>query len=1036
MTYQAAPSLAMLKPFQRATVDTVFARFFTDADPTSRFLVADEAGLGKTMVARGVIARTVEWLQHEKKHITVVYLCSSQSIANQNLKSLDVVGAGDEAGKRGKAGSNPHLLNTRPTLLALNTPMRGKGLVDLISMTPGTALDLKSSGGRAEERALLYAMLWKRIGPRDASTRQFFRGGSWGEGWCDFVESRLETLKPCAHHTANFNDAVGDDIIETIRKSAKFASGNPDSEYPDHLRPAPIIGDLRRRLAHVGLRRLAPDLVVIDEFQRFADLLHDPGPQATNAQTEASELARMLFGSNLHEEDGSHAGDIPSPRILLLSATPYRMVSLKSDAEEEGDHYTDFIKTVGFLQGRAMPTTLEADLRTFRTALQNLPRSAPDALTAKNRIETTLRMVMSRTERVTATAKRDAMVQELKPPVTLQKEDLLEARAIDRVVQAVGAPGAVEYWKSSPYLLSFMRGYKLNRRLSDKLEGPEQELCDALKGAKRFMVRTASTYPKIDLRNGRMRALRDIAMTNGLAHALWIPPCRPSFGEPQAVTKTLVFSDWSMVPDAIATLLSHEATRQMGVERDKKNSPTTSIDALMPVLYPCLTLAQQIDPLVIEAQNGRAASLADWRKQVGTALRATLKAGASLPSGRLASMRLDWTNEHVIDWSPIAAKHPNEPIGSVSTEFGELIDAKPGQPGAPGSDRARQELLTDIALGSPATCAVRSLMRVAPDLDANDPALSAAALRIALAFRSLFDQPESHRLLAGGVRRNEPYWRQILDWCTAHDLPAVLDEYVHLLNDTHAGISCQATRIGLIAESMADAISVRPATITLNRLSGSDDDPTIETMSKKARFAMRFATDAENDKGAKRTGLVQAAFKSPFRPFVLATTSIGQEGLDFHSYCSRVVHWNLPRNPVDIEQREGRVHRYKNHCVRRNLAAARGTDPLVGRDPWNRMFEDEKKARIAEGEAGDLVPFWMLEGKARIERIALLPPMSREVRRYERLMRSLATYRLAFGQPRQAELLDLLDRVGEENAEMLTDLQIDLKPLSNQIRSC
>lgn len=270
MTYRAAPSLAMLKPFQRATVDTVFARFFTDADPTSRFLVADEAGLGKTMVARGVIARTVERLQHEKKHITIVYLCSSQAIAQQNLKSLDVIGVADGACKRGKAGSNPHLLNTRPTLLALNTETRGKGLVDLISMTPGTALDLKSSGGRAEERALIYAMLRKRIGPRLKSARQFFRGGSGEDGWPDYLKSQLHSLKPCKHHTADFNDAVGDDIIETIRKSAKFAFNNPDSEYPDPLRPAPIIGDLRRRLAHVGLRRLAPDLVVIDEFQRFA----------------------------------------------------------------------------------------------------------------------------------------------------------------------------------------------------------------------------------------------------------------------------------------------------------------------------------------------------------------------------------------------------------------------------------------------------------------------------------------------------------------------------------------------------------------------------------------------------------------------------------------------------------------------------------------------------------------------------------------------------------------------------------------------
>ena len=40
-------------------------------DRTRQFLVADEVGLGKTMVARGVIARTIELLQgsvHADRH--------------------------------------------------------------------------------------------------------------------------------------------------------------------------------------------------------------------------------------------------------------------------------------------------------------------------------------------------------------------------------------------------------------------------------------------------------------------------------------------------------------------------------------------------------------------------------------------------------------------------------------------------------------------------------------------------------------------------------------------------------------------------------------------------------------------------------------------------------------------------------------------------------------------------------------------------------------------------------------------------------
>ena len=66
---------------------------------------------------------------------------------------------------------------------------------------------------------------------------------------------------------------------------------------------------------------------------------------------------------------------------------------------------------------------------------------------------------------------------------------------------------------------------------------------------------------------------------------------------------------------------------------------------------------------------------------------------------------------------------------------------------------------------------------------------------------------------------------------------------------------------------------------------------------------------------------VREAFNSPFWPFVLTTTSVGQEGLDFHLYCRDIVHWNLPSNPVDLEQREGRTDRYDGLSIRRNIYA-------------------------------------------------------------------------------------------------------------------
>ena len=90
------------------------------------------------------------------------------------------------------------------------------------------------------------------------------------------------------------------------------------------------IGELRRLLARVCLATLEPDLIILDEFQRFKHLLE--------AETEAGELARDLFNSEAGQ--GS--------RVLLLSATPYRGLSLHHETDD--DHYGDFLALLTFLE--------------------------------------------------------------------------------------------------------------------------------------------------------------------------------------------------------------------------------------------------------------------------------------------------------------------------------------------------------------------------------------------------------------------------------------------------------------------------------------------------------------------------------------------------------------------------------------------------------------------------------------------------------------------------------------------------------------
>ena len=114
-----------------------------------------------------------------------------------------------------------------------------------------------------------------------------------------------------------------------------------------------------------------------------------------------------------------------------------------------------------------------------------------------------------------------------------------------------------------------------------------------------------------------------------------------------------------------------------------------------------------------------------------------------------------------------------------------------------------------------------------------------------------------------------------------------------------------------------------------------------------------------------RSDELRVAFNSPFRPFLLATTSVGQEGLDFHPWCSQIAHWGSCSSPLDLEQREGRVQRYLGLAGRRQLAVRHGAAALtLGRGMQRPVSPWEHILRCAESEASDdggLSPWWVAQ---------------------------------------------------------------------------
>jgi hypothetical protein len=87
-------------------------------------------------------------------------------------------------------------------------------------------------------------------------------------------------------------------------------------------------------------------------------------------------------------------------------------------------------------------------------------------------------------------------------------------------------------------------------------------------------------------------------------------------------------------------------------------------------------------------------------------------------------------------------------------------------------------------------------------------------------------------------------------------------------------------------------------------------------------------------------------------------------------------------------------------------------------------------ARAETKNDSDLIPYWIYEGPVKVERRVPMLPFSREVRKLEWLKRSLTVYRLAFGQPRQEDLLQYLQSLIATDlpVEDLAKLQIQLQP--------
>jgi len=287
-------------------------------DEVDKFLIADEVGLGKTMVARGIIAKIIDKFQTAgRERIDIIYICSNSQIARQNINRLNIMD---------KKFSH----SSRITLLPLKIKDLNKNEINFISFTPGTSFHLKSGGGIKKERALLYYLLKGEWFVEDQEQYVNFFQCTAGDSWQDYL---LKDFKNTYDPEVDIDQSLKENFIKNLkekreeaekngktapgekfkRTAAEFKGAEVSSEA--NSRRYQIIGELREILAMSCIHSLNAELVILDEFQKFKTLI--------DTDREENQLFNSIFNSN-------------QVKTLLLSATPYKMYTL---SQEEDNHY-------------------------------------------------------------------------------------------------------------------------------------------------------------------------------------------------------------------------------------------------------------------------------------------------------------------------------------------------------------------------------------------------------------------------------------------------------------------------------------------------------------------------------------------------------------------------------------------------------------------------------------------------------------------------------------------------------------------------
>lgn len=1036
--------------YQKRTIKRIvdsYMRMDASADMSKtakRFLLADEVGLGKTIVAKGVIRcmmckllkKELDELPEEEPqektetreeviksmragnryyYFHVLYMCANTNIAKQNEVKLGLRETEEKAVKQSQAEwtNRSSCLSRKIFDIGVGYKRDDSGQIQKkVEVKQVPSLDvsfrqvLDDYGEIYGKDDGIYEYLNKIVNENFAARLIILpitpkiSGKIKGKGNKDERQyiwnliNAFEKYDEIDYETTDIKQQF-EELMKDYQKKVKHNKSIKESESKAFANDGADIDNnawenVRENISDITLKWLKPELIIYDEFQNFREIM-----------TEYTASQKL---------------DSQKPYALMLSATPFRMYLSDNQAEQD-EKNADLTKVCEFLTQKQdeNPSELSDSLKTYKSALEDFSKSSGiseiTVLEKKKAFESKMSQVFSRMERINVLRNLDLPVQDAgqRTENPCGKVPQLCEYAKELHDYAIGGTDnqKVEYAKRMPYMFSFMtakgsskgiqeiqEGYRLKRAFDDKVKTGEIK---AIADAKSYVL-------KDDFDN--------LTKALGNWHGVYL----------ETLLQVLDFTDENVKKWA----------KELGCTEDeiRENHPGAARLLWIP------SVVNQ------ESLQGAFSEHRGYGKTIMFADRVAVPRMMAGLISREVERRLLW-----LIWQK--QKNKQDVSGAGITQGGFIKNLKAVQ------KKVKDKVLADWS--AEGTLAQKYTIFFTSSIGMY-AVWATLGLRKSVARAALW-HPDSvskdeETVLGDEMQANSLYEEckeQIKEYCTCGMYETVLAEWVYM-NDTE-----DPNKVSEILFTSHKKTQIEISLYTKDSRAGiTQEKRKIDT------YYARCIGISKDDDNVSAIDNLQKAFNSPFAPFVFATTSVGQEGLDFHHYADRIVHLAIPANPTAFEQREGRINRRNCLAIRRKVIEWYGDGSNGNSETCRQEVEiNEVVKHVKQTLNGafqnaedqilgsmpeklilkcGMIPHWLLvrkkpEGKcyelAGIRRIVPYFYTSKMMTQYHNMLKTLQLYRSVIGQADPEELLERL--MVKHSKEEIENLFVDFSPYSSDI---